>query len=80
MDKFVDHHLRFLQAQGRLDEMVKEGASQGYVRISFGIPTNTDDIDKLITCVKEDILSKPDEMEARMKQWKEKPDIPYSLC
>lgn len=80
MDIFVEHHLRYLQFKGRLDEMVEKGASQGYVRISFGAPTNRADVERLITCVKEDILGKPDEIEARMKRWKEKPDIPYSLC
>ena len=71
-EEFIDKHVTLLESEGRLDEMVTSSASLGFVRISFGAPTNTQDIDALIKCLREEILQKKSEIKARMDALKKK--------
>ena len=76
-DEFIDKHASNLESEGRLDEMVANASSLGFVRISFGAPTNMRDIETLLTCLRKEILQKKDDIKMRMEK---KVDVPYSLC
>jgi len=78
--KLIDTYLPLLQKVGRMEKFIEKTSYYGYIRISFGFPTNRNDIQAVVDCLKKNALAHPHGFEDKVTTVRESFLIPYSKC
>jgi len=77
---YIEKYMVHFSKNDDADRVITGNHWLGFVRMSVGLPTTMADMDGLLDCIQEDIISKPEEIQrASLKHIKSAP-IPYGIC